>query len=186
MSALAAAAPAVADGDPASDVLLAQQLFLPPDSAADPQLAAELTDALGSANRAGYEIRVAIIASSTDLGAIPSLWKKPKTYARFLGEELRQVYTGRLLIVMPNGFGFFDADGESPTDTRVVAATGPPGTNGLLRAALDAVRGLQAANGVTAHSSSGGGSPILGWIAIAAGGCLAATAAALLVLRRRR
>ena len=54
---------------------------------------------------AGLPIKVAIIGNKTDLGAVPQLWAKPQTYARFLGAELRFVYKDTLLIVMPQGFG---------------------------------------------------------------------------------
>ena len=60
----------------------------------------------GRPGDAGFPIRVAIIASRSDLGAITGLWLKPRAYARFLGLELSLAYTGRLLVVMPNGFGF--------------------------------------------------------------------------------
>ena len=35
-----------------------------------------------------------------------ALWRNPRGYARFLGIELSLAYKGRLLVVMPNGFGF--------------------------------------------------------------------------------
>ena len=49
---------------------------------------------------------MAIIASPYDLGAVTALWRKPRAYARFLGIELSLAYKQRLLVVMPNGFGF--------------------------------------------------------------------------------
>ena len=46
-----------------------------------------------------------MIGNKTDLGAVPQLWGKPQTYARFLGSELRFIYKDTLLVVMPQGFG---------------------------------------------------------------------------------
>ena len=46
-----------------------------------------------------------MIQSKLDLGAIPQLLGKPRTYARFLGAELRFAYRGQLLTAMHNGYG---------------------------------------------------------------------------------
>lgn len=100
------AAPARADGDPASDVLTTQPLFLPQDAAIPATRQAQLSALLRAANRSGYPIRVAVVASSTDLGSVTELWRQPQTYARFLGQELSLIYRGPLLVVMPDGFGF--------------------------------------------------------------------------------
>ena len=75
------AAPARADGDPASDVLAAQPLFLPQDAAVSSTQAAQLEQLLRNSSRAGYQIRVALIASATDLGSVTELWRQPQTYA---------------------------------------------------------------------------------------------------------
>jgi hypothetical protein len=107
LAACVVAGTAHADGDPASDYLLAQQVFLPIDAKIPEEKQREVTSVLAAVNTAGYKIRAAVIWSSYDLGAITSLWRKPRTYARFLGTELRFVYADRLLIVMPNGFGFY-------------------------------------------------------------------------------
>ena len=49
---------------------------------------------------------MALIASPTDLGAIPSLFAKPQRYANFLDVEI-SFFGGKqpLLVVMPNGYG---------------------------------------------------------------------------------
>jgi hypothetical protein len=146
------AAPLVrADGDPASDYLYTQQVFIPFDIKAPVAAQGELHRTIAGANRAGFAIRVAIIGSAYDLGAVPSLWKKPQTYARFLGEELVFLYKQRLLVVMPNGFGFFwkghDVSKEEATLAKVEIA---PGGAGLVAAAHDAVVRLAAAAGVEA------------------------------------
>ncbi len=107
----ATAAPALADGDPASDVLLFQPAFFPyaPPSAG---AKAELLGAVAAAKKAGYAIRVAVIQSRRDLGADPELYAKPQLYARFLDAELRSAgYFGALAVVMPQGFGVAPGDG---------------------------------------------------------------------------
>jgi hypothetical protein len=92
-------APARADGDPASDILVSANLSLPypPPSGAAQQ---ELKRAVDAVYRHRHRIKVAVIASEQDLGAIPSLFGKPADYARFLGQELSYVYIGPLLIVI--------------------------------------------------------------------------------------
>src|SRR5690349_9383189 len=98
--------PARADGDPGSDVLVYQSLYL--SSAAGVSVPAQLRlgETLQRAQRAGVPTRVAIIVRPSDLGAVGSLWRQPQAYARFLGLELGLSYKGRLLVVMPNGVGF--------------------------------------------------------------------------------
>src|SRR5207248_5654461 len=93
-----------ADGDPASDVLYFQDVFLPyakPSADASKQLGTTVA----AANKAGFRIKVAVIRSEQDLGSVPSLFNRQDIYARFLGTELKLFYTGRLLVVMPAGYG---------------------------------------------------------------------------------
>jgi hypothetical protein len=105
--ALAAITPvARGDGDPGSDVLVYQDLFVGPDAGLSIPQQARFGGLLKAAARSGFPVRVAIIATPSDLGAVTSLWRKPRAYARFLGLELSLAYKQRLLVVMPNGFGF--------------------------------------------------------------------------------
>jgi hypothetical protein len=106
VSALAAAAgPARADGDPASDVLLYQSAFFPyaaPSSSAK----SDLLSTVAAAKRAGFPVRVAVIQATQDLGADPELFGTPQLYARFLDSELLSAnYLGVLIVVMPQGVG---------------------------------------------------------------------------------
>jgi hypothetical protein len=144
-----AAQPARADGDPGSDVLVYQPLFLEGDSGVSVAQQAQLGGLLQSASRNGFPIRVAIIASRFDLGAITGLWRQPRAYVRFLGLELSLAYKGRLLVVMPNGFGFnwpgHPASAAYRTLGRIPIG---PGGAGLASAAQAAVRSLAAAGGV--------------------------------------
>ena len=95
-----------ADGDPGSDVLVYQNLFVAADANISIPQQVELGNLLTSADQAGFPIRVAVISQPADLGAITALWRKPAAYADFLGTELSLAYAQRLLIVMPSGFGF--------------------------------------------------------------------------------
>jgi hypothetical protein len=138
-----------ADGDPASDYLLGSKVFLPYDAKFPARQSAQLTALVAAANEAGFEIRVAIIWSSYDLGSVTSLWRKPRTYAKFLGLELGFVYKQRLLIVMPNGFGFnWHKRSSGPEYALLSKIRIPPGATGLLAAATTAVTKLAAADGV--------------------------------------
>ncbi len=136
---------ASADGDPGSDVLVYQQLFLGSDAGVPIARQAALGQLLQAAARDGFPIRVAIIASRSDLGAITGLWLNPRAYARFLGLELSLAYKGRLLVVMPNGFGFNWPGHPTAAANQILVhlAIGRGGT-GLASAAEAAVRALAA------------------------------------------
>jgi hypothetical protein len=200
--ALAVAAPAArADGDPASDFLLSQQVFYPYYSNTPKAGVAQLKQTVADANKRGYRIRVAVITSPYDLGSLTALWEKPKAYANFLALELAFVYPGRLLVVTPNGYGYNAGTvkknntfvDEHDPKTLAYLSTIPigKGTAGLLQTADTAVRRLAARNGVTlpppAKPSSSGGSSSSDTIVIAiAAVAIAVLVAGLEVLRRRR
>ena len=137
---LAFAAGAAADGDPASDVLLQQNTFFPlPAPGADAQKG--LTQAVAAAYGAGFRIKVAVIASQTDLGAIPSLFAKPADYAKFLGTELSLVYVGPLLIVMRAGYGIYDEGRSTAAEQAVLSrlTVGGASVDALTQSAAAAV-----------------------------------------------
>ena len=148
--ALLAASVARADGDPASDYLLGQPSFVPPDLGVPKAYAAQLNATIAEAKARGYTIRVALLGSRYDMGSVTILYKKPKQYARFLGQELYFVYKGRLLVVMPNGFGVARGKTLLAKEQAVVDRISPPGTNGaaLASAATHAVSRLAANAGV--------------------------------------
>lgn len=181
-----------ADGDPASDYLLGTQVFIPFDLKVPKSSQQELTSLVHDANKSGYTIRVALIGSAYDMGSVTSLWRKPKPYAKFLGTELTFVYKNRLLIVMPNGFGF-NRPGHSTAkeDATLSKITIGSGAMGLLTAAQTGVEQLAAASGVTikrTNDSSGGHSMARDRVVIiiAAVALLAIAIALRLVLRRKR
>lgn len=139
---------ASADGDPASDYLLGQNVFLPFDVKIPPAKSSQLTQLLANAKRAGFPIRVAVIGTRYDMGSVTVLYGKPKQYARFLGTELKFIYRGRLLVVMPNGFGYSVGGRSEPSSP--IAGLAPPGHDGtrLAGGAITAVQRLAAAEGV--------------------------------------
>ncbi len=148
---------AQANGDPASDVLITQQVFLPFEAPISKSASDELTQTVAAANAAGYKIRVAVIAFTGDLGTAVSLWRHPQDYAKFLGSELAFVYSNRLLIAMPAGFGFYRGKKPVRKEVRVLVAI-PPGKTptALTESTTQAVRALAAANGIVLRTSSGG------------------------------
>jgi hypothetical protein len=182
-----------ADGDPASDYLLGTQVFIPFDLKLPPAKQRELSSFVRDTNKSGYTIRVVLIGSSYDMGAVTSLWRKPRSYARFLGAELKFVYKQRLLVIMPNGFGF-NWPKHPSAEEYAVLSTVPIGTGAvaMLDSAETAVRKLAAASGVkivrahTAAASSKGGVHSRLFIVLAAIAGLALAVALRLALRRKR
>jgi hypothetical protein len=152
VAALACVPGALADGDPASDYLLSQQTFLPFDANIPAASSEQLAGLVRDANEHGYKIRVAVIATRYDLGAVTALWKQPKTYASFLAQEIAFAYKGPLLIVMPYGLGFHAPSGATRAGYRALARVRPaPGISGLMAAAVSSVEELAAAHGVRAR-----------------------------------
>jgi cytochrome oxidase Cu insertion factor (SCO1/SenC/PrrC family) len=178
----AVASSARADGDPASDYLVSRQVFFSSLSAGQSPAQRQLVATVAGANRAGFAIRVAVISSEYDLGSITALWHRPGVYARFLGLELSGVYRGRLLVAMPNGFGFYWAGHSVASADRALAGVSvgsPP--DDLPGSAGEAVRRLAAAAGITLSPVSG---PARARAASSRGGGVSAAAigAAVLVL----
>src|SRR3954470_11877605 len=120
-------AAARANGDPASDYLLVQSIFLPFDAKVDPDVTARLSDVIREADKANFRIKVAVIATRYDLGTAFSLYNKPERYAEFLGLELSFQYRDRLLVVMPKGYGYSIGGKPDPAGIKVVGTLPPPG-----------------------------------------------------------
>jgi hypothetical protein len=181
---LLAPAGALADGDPASDVLAAQAVYVPGDGGFPAAQTARLGALVTAAQRAGVPIRVALIATQADLGSVTELWRQPQSYARFLGQELSEVYHGTLVVAMPAGFGITNVGGARG------ASAAPPVTGGrggaLIPATISVVQAIAAAHGrhltapaAVAAPGSGWalGSVDLGsWLALGAGAALIAAA----------
>ena len=155
--AVIAAPAALADGDPASDYLLSQPVFLPIDNPVSPNQAATFAKLVLGAEKSGFQIKVAVISSKYDLGSVPILFGSPQKYADFLGQELFYYYKNRVLIVMPGGYGIYD-HGRSTAAEQAVLAKLPPAhsTKGdpLVVAATRAVESLAKQDGVKISSST--------------------------------
>jgi hypothetical protein len=195
-----------ADGDPASDYLVSQQVFLSYDAKIPSALQSKLVAAVASANKNGYPLKVALIWSRYDLGSVPELFGKPKAYARFLDAEDSKCWWGgscgsgrfktttRLLVVMPNGLGFAQWKHSPAGGYRTLAGIKVTRTPaGLATAATTAVVKLAAAAGVKVSTSvgsapagqSGGGGTSRVEIILAVLAALLLGFAARLLIRRR-
>jgi hypothetical protein len=185
--ALTLAPQALADGDPASDILApADTRVYMTLTAPDPTLEKQLAATAQKITDAGLPIKVAVIGNKTDLGAVPQLWAKPQIYARFLGSELRFIYKDTLLVVMPQGFGI-NGPYTQPKALAALQGIDPrkdPSAKGLTTSADKALRALAAADGFKVSGGSGGGGGGLPLPLIAAGVMvLAGIGGGVLVLR---
>jgi hypothetical protein len=193
---LAIASPqrARADGDPASDVLLGQNVFYPYQPATSKSLMASLNSATAAAAKQHFALKVALIASPIDLGIIPQLLGKPQAYANYLDVEISFEQKQPLLVVMKDGYG---VDGLSAAATAAATKLPPPagGTpDDLAQAALTAtaklaaasghpIAGVSGGSGGSSGSGGGGGSTVLLIVLIVAA---IGTAGALIAVRRRQ
>jgi hypothetical protein len=176
-----------ADGDPASDVLASQSAFVPSDLGASIAAQARLGRVLSAAARRGFPIRVALIASASDLGSVTALWRQPQNYAHFLWQELSFAVRAPVLVVMPGGMGLYDGRHPAAGEQAVLARSRPAATEGgLAVAAVSTVQGLAAAAGhplpttIAAPTESpgadSGGTDTVSWIVFAIGALLIAAA----------
>jgi hypothetical protein len=177
-----------ANGDPASDFLLVQKLFLPFGAKADSDAVKQLNSLLDAAEKSSFPVRVAVILTPQDLGTAFSLYNKPQQYAEFLGLELSFVYRDRLLVVMPKGFGYSVNGNPDPKAARALETVAAPGRDVTkeVGAATVAVRRLAAAAGREIVVKSGGSQAkdrVMIALAATAG---VATLAGLLLYRRKR
>jgi hypothetical protein len=148
-----------ANGDPASDVLLTDQVFLPFEAPISSSAQSDLRKTVAEANKKGFKIRVALIAFTSDLGTATALWGQPQNYSKFLGKEIAFVTTDPLLVSMPAGFGFYDQDRPVTKEQRVLAKIQPGKIpTALAESTTAAVRALAGAKGITLPKPSSGSS----------------------------
>jgi hypothetical protein len=181
-----------ADGDPASDVLLGQNVYYPYSPPVPKAVQDNLNAATAAAKKAGLPIKVALIATAVDLGVIPELFGKPQSYAEFLDKEISFNGPQPLLVVMPAGYGIQGVNAKAAAAVKGLAAPKAKTSTALAQAALVAVGRIAAADGhpikgvpgAGAGSSSGSSSttPLLIGLIVAA----LLVAGALIVLRRRQ
>jgi hypothetical protein len=85
--------------------------------AAPPKTAASsLARQIAAVYAAGNRVKVAVIHARHDLGAIPSLFGKPRAYARFLGHETP--LSGRAKSAATRHRAFVDLNGREPRQVR--------------------------------------------------------------------
>jgi hypothetical protein len=124
-------------------------------------------------------VRVALIASPTDLGGVPKLFGRPTTYARFLANELQFVYPGKVLIVMPQGAALGER-ARLVANADVLNARVEPGADGLARTGIALVPKLAGVG------RPGEGGTISVWVWGAAGLAAIVIVGAGVALARRR
>jgi len=183
-----------ADVDPASDYLLSGVSFLSPYDGHISTAQQKRIDAmLLSAKAQGFPLRVAVIVTRYDLGAVPILYRKPQTYAKFLAQEDFYFWKDELLVVMPNGYGLYKLKGLSPEDRAALAKLPKFDTTdgpALADAAERAITALAARRGLNLSTGSGSGGTSV-WVERGeiAGGALVLcglVACGLFLWRRRR
>jgi hypothetical protein len=184
---------AEADGDPASDVLLLQDVYLPYAPGVPPTLGRAITNLLKTTRKAGFPLKVAIIADPRDLGAVPQLYGKPQQYAGFLQSEISFNSKRPLLVVMPAGYGAASLPTGSETGLQGLAPPKSGGGDDLGRAAITAIVKLSAAAGhpvptpkVPAGGGGGGGGGTSPLIVFGVPVALLALGGVLAALRRRQ
>ena len=183
--------PAVAraNGDPASDYLLVQDVFLPFNAKVDPKVTERLSNVIRDAKKANFPVKVAVIATRYDLGTAFSLYNKPQRYAQFLGLELSFQYRDGLIVVMPKGYGYSVGGKPQARGIRALQALPPPGRDVTrqVQAATVAVRRLAAAYGHVLPTGTSRSTQTRDRLVIAAGAvALVALIAAIVFYRRER
>ena len=187
-----APASALADGDPASDVLLGQNVYYPYSPSVPQGVQRTLNAETAAAKKAGLPLKVALIASPVDLGVIPELFGKPADYAKFLDREISFQGPQPLLVVMPAGYGIQGVNAKATAAVAALALPKGKTSVALAQSAITAVAKLAAADGHpvkgvagVASGSTGGGSSttplLIGLIAAAV-----LVAGALVLLRRKQ
>jgi hypothetical protein len=145
-----AAPVASANGDPASDRLPFANVFFSDQNPSSSSAGRALLRVTAQAKKKNFPIRVAIIYQQSDLGLIQSLWRRPQTYATFLGRELIAFgrYHGTLLVAMPQGYGVF-GPGARKSKARLGKLKPSSGSvDNLGVSAANATAAIGAANGI--------------------------------------
>jgi hypothetical protein len=186
---LFAPAAARADGDPASDVLLGENVFYPYTPPVSGSLQRALNAETTAAAKAHFPIKVALIASPVDLGVIPDLFGKPQQYADFLDQEISFISKEPLLVVMADGYGVVGLKPAAQAAAGTLRRPAGKGSDDLAQAAVAAVHKLAAADGhpvaAPAQASGAGGSNTLLVVVVVLVLAAGAAAAAAVAIRRR-
>ena len=109
------------------------------------------------------------------------LWRRPQSYAQFLGQELSLSYKGPLLVIMPGAVGLYHLGGALAAERSAIAGLGTPAAgSGLAASAVTAIQRLAAASGhalslpsaAPPPGANAGSTGIASWIALAIGAAL--------------
>ena len=153
LAALLSPTAALADGDPASDVLLTQDYYAPYFPAPKKELVAELKAKLLEVRKAGYPMKVAMIQTPGDLGAYPELLGKLDKYAKLLESEIVfKVKQPHLVVVMPQGLAGRNL-GKGADVLHDIDVDKAKQSDGLIEAALSSIDRVAEANGIKLESS---------------------------------
>lgn len=145
LAAGALAGAAAAHGDPASEYLAGHQVFFPIYTPVPAEARLKLAALVREANARGFPIRLALIATRRDLGTEGDAWLRPQAYARNVDADVVYAYRGRVLVVMPNGFGLVYPGHDTAGDSKLLAGLVRPD---LTEAATLAVERLAAGAGI--------------------------------------
>lgn len=199
--ALPSAPAALADGDPASDILPSQDAYYPYTPQVSRPLVGALNGLLKRVRADGFPMKVALIDSQGDLGSYATLFNSPQRYADLLASELptqpdkKVTDAFHLLVVMPGGFGGEHLGDGVNRALDPVAIDVAAGSDGLARAAIEAVARLATVNGhptpVPPEAAAPGAAPAGGGgggsgVGIVIGAVALVVAAAAVGLARRR
>lgn len=165
---LVAPATVRADGDPASDVLIFQDAYLPYFPAPSDAEAETLTRLLADLRERGFPVKVALIHNRGDLGANPDMFNRPDDYVRLLDRHIRfHARQARLLVVMPAGMAGFGLGPEAQEIIDSIEIDAAAESDGLARAAIEAVARIASASGhdtpvpeIATDPESGDGPPV--------------------------
>jgi hypothetical protein len=161
--ALASAPAALADGDPPSDVLLLQDVYLPYQPVVPKPVADALNRTVKQLHKDGYPLKVAVIATQTDLGSVPQFLGRPQPYASFLESEIKFNKAKPLLVVMEAGYGTAEIEPKIASSVADLDKPSSGSADALGRSAIDAVLRIASAAGhplpkpALPPSESGGG-----------------------------
>jgi hypothetical protein len=150
----------LADGDPASDVLLASTIYTPVAQKISPPVLQQLQRTLVQADAAGFRVRVALILDRTDLGAVPQLYGHPAKYVKLLAAELYYAWKDTVIAVQPSGIGVQNIEPLAPAQKLAdsIHVARPATADALAGAADTAIRRLAAQKGVRLDASGGSSS----------------------------
>ena len=190
-------APARADGDPASDILYGDNVFL---SLVSPQVNAKgktLEQLTAAAAHRGLPLKVAVVQAPTDLGAVPQLFGKAKWYVKFLRAEITfGRWKGTLIVVMNGKPGGVAVAGPAArqAEPRIRRLKIPPhaSLDQLGDVTIAAVRAVAKSRHVSLpavqerSSSHGSGGLVLDAIVVAAAALIAAALVVLTLRKPRR